>query len=108
MSSVRRDIAELLPWSNPNRKSQVRLPIGLPVCDGAYVGLEEFDDGIWTVYFGPLKLGRLLERHMKIEDALVDCTANCNPCPRTILLPMFPTAHSDLQVISQRHQIVST
>jgi hypothetical protein len=21
------------------------------------------------VYFGPLKLGRLLERHMKIEDA---------------------------------------
>lgn len=39
------------------------------VCAGEYVGLEEIDDGIWNVYFGPLKLGRLLERHMRIEDA---------------------------------------
>ncbi len=39
------------------------------VCVGAYVGLEEIDEGVWTVYFGPLKLGRLLERHMRIEDA---------------------------------------
>jgi hypothetical protein len=39
------------------------------VCIGEYLGLEEIDDGIWNVYFGPLKLGRLLERHMKIEDA---------------------------------------
>ena len=38
------------------------------VCVGEYVGLEEIDDGIWNVYFGPLKLGRLNERHMKIED----------------------------------------
>jgi putative transposase len=38
-------------------------------CVGEYVGLEEIDDGIWNVYFGPLKLGRLLERHMRIEDA---------------------------------------
>lgn len=38
------------------------------VCIGEYVGLEEIDDGIWNVYFGPLKLGRLLERHMRIED----------------------------------------
>ena len=38
------------------------------VCIGEYVGLEEIDDGIWTVYFGPLKLGRLNERHMRIED----------------------------------------
>jgi transposase InsO family protein len=38
------------------------------VCIGEYVGLEEIDDGIWDVYFGPLKLGRLHERHMKIED----------------------------------------
>lgn len=37
-------------------------------CIGEYVGLEEIDDGIWNVYFGPLKLGRLLERHMRIED----------------------------------------
>ena len=38
------------------------------VCIGEYVGLEEIDDGIWNVYFGPLKLGRLNERHMRIED----------------------------------------
>jgi putative transposase len=37
-------------------------------CAGEYVGLEEIDDGVWSVYFGPLKLGRLLERHMRIED----------------------------------------
>ena len=37
-------------------------------CCGEYVGLEEIDDGVWNVYFGPLKLGRLLERHMRIED----------------------------------------
>jgi transposase InsO family protein len=40
------------------------------VCVGEYVGFEEIDDGIWNVYFGPLKLGRFNERHMKIEDEL--------------------------------------
>lgn len=38
-------------------------------CAGEYVGLEEIDDGVWNVYFGPLKLGRLHERHLRIEDA---------------------------------------
>jgi putative transposase len=38
-------------------------------CIGESVGLEEIDDGVWNVDFGPLKLGRLLERHMRIEDA---------------------------------------
>jgi putative transposase len=38
-------------------------------CAGEYVGLEEIDDGLWNVDFGPLTLGRLLERHMRIEDA---------------------------------------
>ncbi len=38
------------------------------VCVGEYVGLEEIDNGVWNVYFGPLKLGRLIERHMRIED----------------------------------------
>ena len=38
-------------------------------CAGAYVGLEAIDHGIWNVSCGPLKLGRLLERHMRIEDA---------------------------------------
>jgi putative transposase len=34
---------------------------------GEYVGLEEIADGIWIVYFGPLRLGRLHERRMLIE-----------------------------------------
>lgn len=37
---------------------------------GQYVGLEEIDDGQWDVYFGPLKLGRLHERLLRIEDHL--------------------------------------
>ena len=64
------------------------------MCVGEYVGLEEIDDGIWNAYFGPLKLGRLHERRMRIEDeygrSLV--IEMCNPCPRTVLLPMSPTA----------------
>jgi hypothetical protein len=38
------------------------------VCVGEYVGLEELADGLWNVYFGPLRLGRLHERRMRIED----------------------------------------
>lgn len=38
------------------------------VCAGEYVGLEEIADGIWTVYFGPLRLGRFHERRLRIED----------------------------------------
>jgi transposase InsO family protein len=38
------------------------------VCAGEYVGLEEIDDGVWNVYFGPLKIGRFHERLMRIED----------------------------------------
>jgi putative transposase len=36
---------------------------------GEDVGLEEIDDGVWHVSCGPLKLGRLLERHRRIEAA---------------------------------------
>ena len=36
---------------------------------GGYLGLEEIDNGVWDVYYGALKLGRLLEEHMRIEDA---------------------------------------
>jgi putative transposase len=31
------------------------------------VGLEEFDDGIWGVYFGPVRLGTLTERSGRIQ-----------------------------------------
>jgi len=37
------------------------------LCQGP-AGLEEIDDGIWNVYFGPLRLGRLHERRMRLED----------------------------------------
>jgi putative transposase len=39
------------------------------VCVGAYVGLEAIDEGVWNVSFGPLTLGRFLERYRRIEDA---------------------------------------
>ena len=35
---------------------------------GEYVGLEEVGDGLWDVYFGPLKLGRMDERILRIAD----------------------------------------
>jgi hypothetical protein len=35
---------------------------------GEYVGLEEVDSGLWDVYFGPVKLGRMDERLLRIED----------------------------------------
>ena len=38
----------------------------LHTCVGAYVGLEEIDDGVWNVWFGPLLLGRFDERDGKI------------------------------------------
>jgi transposase InsO family protein len=37
-------------------------------CAGHHVGLEQVDHQIWDVYFGPIKLGRLLEDRLRIED----------------------------------------
>ena len=31
-----------------------------------HIGLEETDDGIWSIYFGTVLLGRVDEREMKI------------------------------------------
>ena len=39
------------------------------VCVGESGGLEEIADGVWHVSFGPLKLDRFLERHMRLEEA---------------------------------------
>lgn len=44
------------------------------VCSGEYIGLEEIDDGIWEVYYGPLRIGRFYERLGRIED--VNCRLN--------------------------------
>jgi putative transposase len=35
---------------------------------GLHIGLEEIDHGLWDVYLDPVKLGRLLEETMRIED----------------------------------------
>ena len=40
--------------------------IGKPL-QGQDVGLEEVDDGIWSLYFGPVLLGRLNEKRGKTE-----------------------------------------
>ena len=37
---------------------------------GQHLGLEAVDDGLWDVYFGVKRLGRLHERHMRIEDCM--------------------------------------
>jgi putative transposase len=44
------------------------------VCSGENVGLEEIDDGIWEVYYGPLKIGRFHERLGRTENA--NCSLN--------------------------------
>jgi transposase InsO family protein len=46
-----------------------RVPVS-HVLAGEYVGLEEIGDGIWDVYFGPLRLGQMHEKDARIEDAL--------------------------------------
>jgi hypothetical protein len=51
-----------LPFRSPSKRaipSPIRAEITL-------IGLSEF---LGPLLFGPLKLGRLIERHMKIEDA---------------------------------------
>ena len=53
------------------------------VLGGEYVGLEEVGDDVWDLYFGPLRLGQMDERHGKIEDAL-------GRRARKRLLPMSP------------------
>jgi putative transposase len=39
------------------------------VFSGEYIGLEEIDEGIWEVYYRPLRIGRFHERLGRIEDA---------------------------------------
>ena len=48
-----------------------------------WVGLEEVGDGLWDVYFSRLRLGRLDQRRMRIEDPYGRWT-------RWEVLPMSP------------------
>jgi putative transposase len=80
--SLRRMPDKLLPMEYPDR-FEVRLVSGnggirwrkqwvnvTSALIGEYVGLEPIDDGLWDVYFGVKKIGRLHERHMRIEDEM--------------------------------------
>ena len=53
------------------------------VLGGEYVGLEEVDNDLWNVHFGPLWLGRFHEKELRIEDAL-------GRRRRRRVLPMYP------------------
>jgi len=53
------------------------------VLGGELVGLEEVDNDLWNVYFGPLWLGRFHEKELRIEDAL-------GRKARRRVLPMYP------------------
>ena len=80
---------------------------------GEWVGFEEVDDGLWTVYFGTVPLARFDERLGQIrplatirrgpravpsrrapswENHGCKTPINCYPCLRTNLLPMSPAA----------------
>jgi putative transposase len=71
---------KLLPFEYPNRFEvrYVNASGGMSwksdwvqvstVCSGEYIGLEEIDDGVWEVYYGPLKIGRFHEQLGRIED----------------------------------------
>ena len=50
-----------------------------------YVGIEEIDDGVWSMYFGPLLLGRFDERELKLYGAY-----NSKQSKPAALLPMLP------------------
>jgi hypothetical protein len=61
---------------------------------GEYVGLEEVDDGLWDVYFGPIKLGRMDERILRIEEHKGRTVRKpVLPMTRTDLSPILPTVH---------------
>lgn len=49
------------------RWNHVRIPVS-QILAGEYIGLEEVDDGLWDVFFGPVWLGRLDERLKRIVD----------------------------------------
>ena len=40
------------------------------VLGGEYIGLEEIDNDLWSVYYGPIELGRFHEQELVIEDVL--------------------------------------
>ena len=55
-------------WQDSDRHSRYGIFAARSALVGQHVGLEVVDEGLLDVYFGVMKLGRLHERHMRIED----------------------------------------
>ena len=58
-------------------------------CVGEYAGLEDIDDGVWNVPFGPLELGQL--RHGSI------CRVRCSGL---IIMKAFSFWHTEVHPVS--------
>jgi hypothetical protein len=54
----------LLPSEVENPVAEKRDDKVSITCVGEHVGLEEIDDVVWNVCFGPVKLGRFLEHKL--------------------------------------------
>jgi hypothetical protein len=62
------------------------------VCSGAYVCLEEIDNGIREGDYGWLMIGRFYERRDELRMPIAGRIAvNCNLFLRAVLLPIPPT-----------------
>jgi putative transposase len=48
---------------------------------GEYVGMEEIDDGVWDIYFGPIKLGGFNVRDVTHGVVPYWSVKTCNLCP---------------------------
>ena len=58
-----------------------------------HIGLEETDDGIWSIFFNTVLLAKLDERDYIIRGSPVQ---RCYPCCRFTLLPISPVAQAEL------------
>src|SRR2546422_2081070 len=63
------------------------------------VGLEEVADGIWSIHFCNVLLGRSTNGTTSSGHR-----GKCYPCYRFILLPIFPVAHSQMPLPSATSQ----
>ena len=54
-----------------------------------WIGLEETDDGVWSIYFTTVLLATLDERDFLIRAD----TSKCYRCPQTTVSPISPAVH---------------
>ena len=59
----KRKVAANRSMSWHTKHVQVSLP-----CAGQHIGLEEIDEGIWSVYLGSLRIGTFIEEELRIVD----------------------------------------